>query len=107
MPEFNLELFCQTANRIREKALVEGRIVENPSDEELRRILRNEPGIRETVYGNFVADSEPTSRSAMFTKNSVDSAFGETENWNLLKQCEEVLGQEKLITCDCQVGSPR
>jgi phosphoenolpyruvate carboxykinase (ATP) len=40
----------------------------------------------------------------MFTKNSVDSAFGDTE-LRLLSQCEEVLSKERLICCDCQVGS--
>lgn len=104
MPEFDLELFYQTANRIREKALAEGRLTENPPDAVLRRILEKEPGVRKTVYGNYVAESEPTSRSAMFTRNSVDSQFGEAE-LSLLAQCEEVLGKEKLICCDCQVGA--
>ncbi len=103
-PEFDLELFYQTADRIREKALAEGRLTENPSDAELRRILAKEPGIKRTLYGNFVAESEPTSRSAIFTKNSVDSQFGDAET-ALLRQCEEILGKERLICCDCQVGT--
>ncbi|MFH0914796.1 MAG: phosphoenolpyruvate carboxykinase (ATP) [Chloroflexota bacterium] len=104
MSKFDLELFYQTANRIREKALAEKRLTENPSEEELRRILEREPGIRKTIYGNFVAESDPTSRSAMFTKNSVDQSFGETEV-QLLRQCEEVLGKERLISVDCVVGA--
>lgn len=104
MSNFDLELFYQTANRIREKALVENRLTENPSEEELRHILEKEPGIRKTIYGNFVAESEPTSRSAMFTKNSVDHPFGEAE-LKLLCQCEEALGEERLIAVDCLVGT--
>jgi len=104
MSKFNLELCYQTADRIREKALAENRLTENPSDEELRRILERQPGIRKTVYDNFVAESEPTSRSAMFTKNSVDHSFGETE-MKLLDQCEAALASEKLISTDCVVGS--
>ena len=104
MSKFNLELFYQTADRIREKALAENRLTENPSDEESRRILERQPGIRKTVYDNFVAESEPTSRSAMFTKNSVDHYFGEPE-MKLLYQCEAALASEKLISTDCVVGS--
>ena len=104
MSNFNLELFYQTANRIREKAIRENRLTDNPSEEELRLILEKEPGIKKTIYGNFVAESEPTSRSAMFTKNSVDQSFGEAE-MELLRQCEEVLGREKLISVDCVVGA--
>jgi phosphoenolpyruvate carboxykinase (ATP) len=102
--KFNLELFYQTANRIREKALAENRLTENPSEEKLRRIVEKEPGIKKTIYGNFVAESEPTSRSAIFTKNSVDYPFGELE-LRLLRQCEEALGKERLIAVDCLVGT--
>ena len=91
LTNFDLELFYQTASRIRERALRENRLTENPSDEELRSILEKEPGIKRTVYANFVAESEPTSRSAMFTKNSVDHRFGAAE-MKLLRQCEEALG---------------
>ncbi len=104
MSNFNLELFYQTANRIREKALIDNRLVENPSNEKLREILEHEPDIRETIYGNFVAQSEPTSRSAIFTKNSVDDNFGKQEI-KLLAQCEETLAKEKLISVDCLIGT--
>lgn len=104
MSKFDLEVFYQTANRIRELALAEKRLTENPSEEILRSILAKAPGIRQTIYGNFVAESEPTSRSAMFTKNSVDSVFGEAE-MKLLRQCEEVLSKERLISVDCVVGA--
>ena len=99
MAEFNLEQFVQTADRIRKKAMEEGRLTENPSSQVLRAIVEKEPGIKKTLYGNYVAESEPTSRSAMFTKNSVDQAFGE-EELRLLVQCEEALAKEKLISVD-------
>ena len=79
MPKLNLEEFAKTANRIRKKAIEEGRLIDNPSDDKLRLLVGNEPGVRKTIYGNFVAESEPTSRAAMFTKNSVDYEFGEEE----------------------------
>ena len=104
MSNFDLNQFVDTAERIRAKAIAENRLTDNPSDDELRKILEREPGIKKTIYNNFVAESEPTSRSAMFTKNSVDSAFGDDER-KLLAQCEKILGREKLICCDCEVGS--
>lgn len=72
MSKFDLEEFAKTTDRIRRKAIEENRLIDNPSDEELRLLVENEPGIKKTVYGNFIAESEPTSRAAMFTKNSVD-----------------------------------
>jgi len=104
MSKFDLEQFEQTANRIREKAIEEHRLIDNPSEQELRLLVGNEPGIRKTIYGNFVAQSEPTSRAATFTKNSVDHPFGE-EELELLAQCERALAKEKLISTDRIVGN--
>jgi len=104
MSKFDLEQFAQTADRIRKKAVAEGRLINNPSKEQLRSIVGNEPGIRKTIYGNFVAESEPSSRAAMFTKNSVDHPFGEGEQL-LLAQCEEALAKERLISIDRWVGN--
>jgi len=105
MPEMNLQKFADVSAKIRKKALEEGRLTDNPSTSELRKMTENEPGIKKTVYGNIVAESEPTSRAAPFTKNSVDSAFGEEEE-KLLKQCEESLAKEELLSIDRIVGNP-
>ncbi len=104
MSEFDLEEFAKTADRIRRKAIEENRLIDNPSDEELRLLMEKEPVVRKTIYGNFVAESEPTSRAAMFTKNSVDHPFGE-EELQLLAQCEKALAKEKLISIDRIVGN--
>ncbi|MDD5038589.1 MAG: hypothetical protein PHN78_04670, partial [Dehalococcoidales bacterium] len=104
MAKFNLEQFVQTFDKIREKAIKEGRLTENPSEETMRSLLEKQPGVRKTKYGNFVAESEPTSRSAMFTKNSVDNSFGE-EELKLLAQCEQALAKEKLVSVDRIVGN--
>jgi phosphoenolpyruvate carboxykinase (ATP) len=104
MSDFNLELFYKTAENIREKASSENRLTENPSNDKMREMLEREPGIRKTIYGNFVALSEPTSRSAIFTKNSVDDTFDKQE-MRLLSQCEDALSKEKLISMDCLVGA--
>ena len=104
MSKFDLEQFVQTAERIRRKAFEEGRLLNNPSDEELRALVEKQPGVRKTIYENFVAESEPTSRSQMFTKNSVDDSFAESER-ELLVQAEQALAQERLICIDRIVGN--
>jgi phosphoenolpyruvate carboxykinase (ATP) len=101
---FNLEQFAQTAARIREKAIAEKRLADNPPEGVLRRLLEKQSGARKTKYGNFVAESEPTSRAAMFTENSVDHPFGD-EELELLDKCERALSQEKLICIDRTVGN--
>lgn len=104
VPQFNLEKFVQTADRIRQKAIDEGRLKDNPSEAVLRALVEKQPRVRKTIYGNYVAESEPTSRSAMFTKNSVDSPFGKEEE-ELLAQCEDALAKEKLVSIDRVVGN--
>jgi phosphoenolpyruvate carboxykinase (ATP) len=101
---FELEQFVITARRVWQEAQQQKRLAHNPSDEELRRLVEREPGVRKTIYGNFVAQSEPTSRSAMFTKNNIDHRFGEDEV-RLLAQCEKALGKERLISVDRIVGN--
>ena len=104
MSKFELELFVRTADRIRQKAIEENRLTDNPPSEVLRQLVEKQPRVRKTIYGNFVAESEPSSRSAMFTKNSVDSPFGE-EELRLLAQCEQALAKERLICVDRIVGN--
>ena len=105
MPEFNLQKFSETSARIRKRAIEEGRLTDNPSFPELRKITENEPGIVNSKYGNIVVESEPTSRSAQFTENSVDTPFGEEEA-KLLEQCEKALAEEELLSIDRVVGNP-
>jgi len=102
--KINLEEFARTADKIREKAKTENRLRDNPSDEQLRALVAKEEGVVRTIYDNFVAESEPTSRSQAFTKNSVDDPFGEDE-MKLLAQCEKSLAKEKLISIDRIVGN--
>jgi phosphoenolpyruvate carboxykinase (ATP) len=101
--KINLEEFARTVERIREKAKAENRLLDNPSDDVLRALVAKEERVVKTLYNNFVAESEPTSRSQMFTKNSVDDAFGDDE-LQLLKNCEAALSKEKLISVDRIVG---
>jgi len=99
----DLREFERTVDRIRAKAEAEGRLTDNPDARQLRAILAREPGVRQTRYGNYAVESEPTSRSAIFTKNSVDDAFGDDER-RLLAECEEKLSHQRLISLDRVVG---
>ncbi len=102
--DMDLQEFIRTCERIREKAVKENRLLDNPTDEELRGLIAKEPGAKKTLYDNFVALSEPTSRSQMFTKNSVDDSFGEDES-RLLALCETELAKRRLISIDRTVGN--
>jgi len=102
--KIDLEEFARAAERIREKARAENRLLDNPTDDVLRALVEKQEGVVKTLYDNFVAESEPTSRSQMFTKNSVDDEFGEDER-KLLKKCEEALAEETLISVDRIVGN--
>jgi phosphoenolpyruvate carboxykinase (ATP) len=104
MSEIELEQFALTVDRIRQKAMEGNRLLDNPSAAELRVLVEKEPEVEKTIYGNFVAESEPSSRAAMFTENSVDYPFGE-EELQLLAQCEQALSKEKLISIDRIVGN--
>lgn len=104
MPQFDLGQFAEMAQRIRRKAAEEGRLIADPSDQELRPMVERERGVKKTKYGSLIAESEPTSRSEAFTKNSVDHLFGEVEQ-RLLAQCEEILNTRKLISIDRIVGN--
>ncbi len=104
MAGFDVNLFARTVERIRQKALEEGRLRHNPDDQELEALTTREARVRRTRYGNLVAESEPMSRAAMFTRNSVDHRFGRAEQ-ALLAQAEEVLGKKKLVSTDRLVGN--
>ncbi len=102
--KIDLEEFARTADRIREKAIAENRLLDNPPDEELRALVEKQEGVVKTIYDNYVAESEPTSRAQAFTKNSVDDSFG-NEELELLVRCEQALARERLISIDRIVGN--
>ncbi len=105
MPQFEAEEFARAVERVRTKAEAEGRLRHDPPVEELERLAEKEPNVRRTTYGSLVANSEPMSRSAPFTTNSVDSPFGKDE-MDLLAQMESILGTQRLISIDRTVGRP-
>ncbi|MCX6721855.1 MAG: phosphoenolpyruvate carboxykinase [Candidatus Staskawiczbacteria bacterium] len=99
----DLNDFLTTVNRIRSRAIARGMLVVNPTNDELRAIVAKQPGVKKTRYESFVAESGPSSRAAMFTRNSVDNLFGSEEE-KLLSLAEDILSQQRLISLDRVVG---
>ncbi|KPJ56561.1 hypothetical protein AMJ49_04600 [Parcubacteria bacterium DG_74_2] len=97
------EEFIKCAENVFEKAEKEKRLILNPSPLKPRQMMiEKEKGVK-TKYGNIVVRTEPTSRAARFTKNSIDYPFGEDEQ-KLIQQCTEILSKERLIVIDRRVG---
>lgn len=103
MPKFDLYQFARTAERTRAAAKADGRLLDNPADEVLRPLALKQPNVRETIYGSLVSESEPMSRAAMHTKNSVDSPYGKVER-ELLARCRSALSKGRVISVDRVVG---
>ena len=76
MATFELKQSAIIAEGIWGKAREGNRLTHSPSDEELRGLVEKEPEVKITTCGNFVARREPSSRSLMFTENSVDHTRG-------------------------------
>lgn len=98
--------FKIAAEQIYQTAKKEGRLVEGRSLEELKQIALLQEGVIQTQLGSVAADSEPMSRSAPHTRNSVDHSFGEEEE-SLARQAIERLSKERLISLDTVVGDGR
>lgn len=95
--------FLLTAKTIFDNAGRRDALIRNPDSARLKAIAMEQPEIKQTRYGSIVADSEPMSRAAKFTRNNVDSAFGQAE-FELLEQAKRALAREELVSIDVQVG---
>ncbi|HLA83213.1 MAG TPA: phosphoenolpyruvate carboxykinase (ATP) [Thermoguttaceae bacterium] len=95
--------FSEAAQAIFEAARREGRLIYNPSNEQLRALAMEEPGVVVSKYGSIAVESEPMSRAAMFTRNNIDTPFGEEEE-KLLGTALERSAKETLVAVDVTVG---
>lgn len=95
--------FQKTVADILRSAEAQGRLVRNPTNDQLRAMGLEEHGVRRTKYDNLVADSEPMSRAAMFTRNNIDTEFGDDER-QLLAQAAERSAKETLVSIDVKIG---
>ena len=101
-----MNIFKTAAQQIYLSAKKEGRLIEGRSLEELKQFALRHEGVIQTQIGSVAADSEPMSRSAPHTRNSVDHPFGEKEE-ALARQAVEVLGKERVLSLDTMVGDGR
>ncbi len=95
--------FKAAAEQIYRDAKREGRLSEGRSLKEIKEIALRHEGVIQTQIGSVAADSEPMSRSAPHTRNSVDHPFGEAEE-ALARQAVEKLGKDKVMCLDTIVG---
>ncbi|MCK9196448.1 MAG: phosphoenolpyruvate carboxykinase [Syntrophales bacterium] len=101
-----MDAFNRAARQIYAEALQSNRLIKGRSLEELKQIALRQEGVIQTQFGSVAADSEPMSRSAPHTRNSVDHPFGEAEE-ALAQQVVAVLGGERIIALDTIIGDGR
>ena len=101
-----MNTFKQAAVKIYNDAKKEKRLIEGRSLEELKQIALRQEGVIQTQFGSVAADSEPMSRSAPHTRNSIDHPFGEAEE-KLAQQAVECLARERIISLDTIIGDGR
>ncbi|MEA3470864.1 MAG: hypothetical protein U9R24_04015, partial [Thermodesulfobacteriota bacterium] len=95
--------FKKAAETIYYSAKNEKRLIEGKSLDELKEIALQQEGVIQTNLGSVAADSEPMSRSAPHTKNSVDDPFGEDEE-ALAAKAVEMLSRERIVSIDTIIG---
>ncbi len=98
--------FKLAAEKIYNNAKNEGRLIEGKTIDELKQLAMHQDGVIQTQVGSVAADSEPMSRSAPHTKNSIDHEFGEEEE-KLAFDAVEYLGRDRVISLDTIVGDGR
>jgi len=98
--------FKKAVEKIHHDAKREGRLIEGKSLDELKEIALRHEGVIQTNLGSVAADSEPMSRSAPHTRNSVDHPFGEEEE-ALAAKAVEYLRREKVVSLDTIIGDGR
>jgi phosphoenolpyruvate carboxykinase (ATP) len=101
-----MNIFKAAAKQLYETARQEGRLIEGRPLEDLKEIALRQEGVIQTHIGSVAADSEPMSRSAPHTRNSVDHPFGDEEA-QLADQMVESLKKERLISLDTYIGDGR
>lgn len=104
--DIKMNFFKSAAQQIYDEARKDGRLVEGLTLEELKQLALRQEGVIQTQIGSIAADSEPMSRAAPHTKNSVDHEFGQEEE-DLARQAVEILGSEKIISLETLVGDGR
>jgi len=101
-----MNYFKSAAGQIYDEAKKDGRLIEGSTLKELKQLSLRQDGIIQTQIGSIAADSEPMSRSAPHTRNSIDHEFGEEEE-ALAREAVETLRKEKIVSLDTLVADGR
>ncbi len=95
--------FKEASLKIYNQAKQNGRLIENFDLGQAKALALTQDGIIETQLGSIAATSEPMSRAAQHTKNSVDQVFGEEEE-ALAAKAVQMMSSEKVLSLDVMVG---
>ncbi len=95
--------FKKAVEKIYHEAKRDGRLIEGKSLNELKELALRQEGVIQTNLGSVASDSEPMSRSAPHTRNSVDHPFGEAED-QLAEKAVEMLRRDRVVCLDTIVG---
>ncbi len=98
-----MDEFRKAAARIYSDAKAQKRLIEGLELADIRELALRQEGVIQTQLGSVASDSEPMSRSAPHTKNSIDHQFGEDEE-RLAQEAVERLSSGKVISADVVVG---
>jgi phosphoenolpyruvate carboxykinase (ATP) len=101
-----MNFFKEAAEQIYKKAEAEKRLIKGRSLDQIKQTALRQEGVIQTQLGSVAADSEPMSRSAPHTRNSIDHPFGEPEEF-LARQAADILSKEKIIALDTIIGDSR
>jgi phosphoenolpyruvate carboxykinase (ATP) len=95
--------FIEAPRTIYAEAKAEQRLIEGLALAELKALAAKQNGVLETQMRSLAVDSEPMSRSAPKTRNSVDHEFGE-EELRLARQAVEASRGYTVVSVDAVVG---
>ena len=95
--------FIEAAQKIYQDAKMSGRLIENFDLGQAKALALTQDGIIETQLGSLATTSEPMSRAAPHTRNSVDHPFGPEED-ELAAKAVEYLSTEKIVSLDVMVS---
>jgi phosphoenolpyruvate carboxykinase (ATP) len=99
----NMREFIEAPRKIYQEAKSDSRLIEGLTLDELKSLAVKRNGVLETQMRSLAADSEPMSRCAPRTKNSIDDEFGE-EELQLARQSIEILRNYSVVSVDSIVG---
>ncbi|UCH37651.1 MAG: hypothetical protein JSV76_00245, partial [Candidatus Bathyarchaeota archaeon] len=98
-----MEEFIKSPQKIYQEAKMESRLTEGLTLDELKALALKQDGVLQTQMRSLAVDSDPMSRCAPRTTNSVDDEFGQTE-LDLALQAVNILRSHSIVSVDAVVS---